>query len=70
VLAPDDDVRPLRAFVAAVTVQRCGLFVHFDLITAEADGDQRFDEGFAVLEARLAFHVVRHGGIAPCVMLT
>ncbi len=58
VLAANDDVGPLRAFITLVAVQRDGLVVRFDLAAVEADRDEGFDQGLAVLEAGGAFDVV------------
>jgi hypothetical protein len=58
VFAADYDVRPLGALVTAVAEQRNGFLMNLDLTAVKADRHQRFDQGFAVFEARLAFNVV------------
>jgi hypothetical protein len=66
VLPADDDVGLLRAFVALVAVERDGFLVDLDLAAVEADRDEGFDQGLAVLEAGRAFNIMGHWVISNC----
>jgi hypothetical protein len=58
VLLADDNVGPLWPLVALVAVQRDGFLVDFDLAAVEADRDEGFDQGLAVLYAGGTFSVL------------